>query len=155
MFRSYLQDKHEDLVGSSFLLTINYNKSARTPEEVKERCSELREGLRDLLNDFDNFIQVHRASDPYGPPIPNIALSDVAQHLSVMPRIEVGTKKHMVHSHTLMKWQAPPKYRFKINLSAVRQWIEDHLGIGLYVNAQWVKSDQDAYRYIEKQQTVQ
>ena len=152
MYSAHHNNKKDPLATCGFLLTINTNKAPKSEKGVKDMKRVLRRGLRRLLSQFDDFIDISRYDDIYNTPLKSVRLLDVGRGLFVDPNIEIGEDRHMIHSHTMMNWSAPVKYSFRVNIKKLRRWLDRNIQPGMYVNVRFIKGNQDIIRYIRKQQ---
>lgn len=149
MFREYLNSKRPETITHNFLITINKNQSIKSVENEDVAKREFKAGMRKMFDNFEQFIDIHKSGD-YEKRKLNMDFSDVATSVSVIPRIEVGGKRGMIHAHILIRWQSIPKFFFQINQSKLRRWINENIGC-CYLNIRWINNDAAAFKYVDKQ----
>lgn len=151
MFKPIFDSTSEVILTHNFLLTINSNKSFFT-EEVQTAKSNMVTSLSNLFSIFSDFIDIflsakHGGSKYNRKPLTNVSFEDIATNVSVIPRIEIGSKVHRLHSHSIVSWAAPDKYFFQINRHRLKEYIDNNLP-GYHMDIKWVKGSSEINRVI-------
>lgn len=146
MFKPNFDTKGEVILVHNFLLTINSNKSYRI-DEAEEAKTELIRDLSDMFENFDEFIDIF-LSAKYGgskydrKALKDVSFQDIAKNVSVNPRIEIGTKVHRLHSHSIISWAASDRYFFQINRHKLKQYIDENMP-GYHMDIKWIKGSSE------------
>jgi len=151
MFSEYLNKKHSQQhpVITNFLITFNPNLAPREEHDIEDTKQKLKLALHKLFSNFENFIDIYEGGK-YNKKLVSVNFENIASNVSVVPRVEVGKRKHNVHSHTMMSWSSSNDYFFQINLNKLRKWIREHIIPDFHLEVKWVKNNRSVWEYINK-----
>ena len=149
MFRNAINENKNDVITNTFLLTINSNKSAKDMETAENLKRILISKIKELFNDFDNFIDIFYAGHYINRKKAEVNFSSVARNIKVNPQFEIGQRQKRIHSHIVVKWDSYAKYFFQINVRKMREWFHRN-GLPVHIDIKWIKGDSELFRYINK-----
>jgi hypothetical protein len=103
---------------SNFFITINPNKAAKNDEEFEEMNERLAEALDDLFGTSENL-------DGYVLDflVDNASFEDDILDVKFLTQIEEGSKKHRIHSHTIL--EITHKTKIRISIDGIKRYFAD------------------------------
>lgn len=132
---------------SSFLITINVQD-----EDTELNNKRFREVLQTVYSNFDRYLQPFERKDGQDIPV-KIDVTKAISEPVIESAIEVGPKKHRLHSHALCRFKHNKDLYFKINLSLFRDDLQDAYGFTPYVRVKYIHDkDTNLRNYINKDQ---
>ena len=137
---------------SSFLITINVQD-----EDTELNNKRFKEVLQTVYSNFDRYLQafvrkVDSAGNNQDVPI-NIDVQKAISEPVIESAIEVGPKKHRLHSHALVRFKHETDLYFKVKLSLFRDDLQDAYGFTPYVRVKYIHDkDTNLRNYINKDQ---
>jgi len=155
MFRPDFTAARDNILVDSWHITLNSNKAAHTKEIALEIRNELKEALIKIFEVFPRYLHAY-LSRKYGGNRFDYPINQSAEDLiipgtvKVVPRFEIGTYTHRIHSHTLIQFETEDKYIYQVDINGLRQWIKDNIG-PLYINVRHIpNSVKNVHEYIFK-----
>mgnify|MGYP007122154680 CR=1 FL=1 len=120
-------DQLHSNVTSSFLVTMNTNRSFIDPDEAQQESIRMRRLVEEIFSNFDDYLieytkvkgsnnKIEMKPHPY-------ADVDNPSNVTVSSHAEIGSAMHRLHVHTIVRFQHSPSLAYRVNVNKLRAYL--------------------------------